>query len=213
VLTDVILEEDMRQKILLIARGKLEEASNLAHDEFQRILADEKRQPITYINYYTDNIRKARGDSLKDAIQKAVRGAVDEDFKGKLHVSNTQLDSEKLFASLSRRVVVDMDAQACAEAVGGLHAYYKVSMLLELRSWLTDDQVALKLFVDNICRQVIERHLPANLPEIFAPTTVMNFSNEDLEHIAAEPVRQKARRVALVTLAQGLQDSLAELRN
>lgn len=129
-LTTVILEEDIRQEILLIATSKLEEVRKLAQDELQRILANKKRQPITYNHYYTDNIQNAREGLLRAAIQKAVRGAVEEDFRGKFHVSNTQLDSEKLLASLQRRVVVNMDAQACVEAVDGLNAYYKVSTLL-----------------------------------------------------------------------------------
>lgn len=71
----------------------------------------------------------------------------------------------------------------------------------------------MKTFVDNICRQVTERHLLANLPEIFAPTSVIKFSDEDLERIAAEPVKQKDRRAALVALAKGLRESLVDLRN
>ncbi|KUJ16853.1 putative dynamin GTPase [Mollisia scopiformis] len=197
-LTKVFLEDDARQEILLIARNKLEEAWKLANDELQKILADEKRQPITYNHYYTDNIQNAREDSLKKAMQAAVRGAVEEDFKGKFHISNTAVDSERLLNSLQRRLIVNMDAQACAEAVGGLNAYYKVAM---------------KTFVDNICRQVIERHLLSNIPDIFAPTTAMAFSDEDLIRIAAEPAKQKEKRTTLAALAQGLRDSLIALQN
>jgi len=64
-LTWVVLEEDSRQKILLIATSRLEEARKLAQDELQKILSDEKKQPITYNHYYTDNIQNAREDSLK----------------------------------------------------------------------------------------------------------------------------------------------------
>jgi len=129
-LTKVFLEDDARQEILLIARNKLKEAWELATNEFQKILADEKRQPITYNHYYTDNIQNAREDSLKKAMLTAVRGVVEEDFKGKFHISNTAADSERLLDSLQKRVIVNMDTQACAEAVDGLNAYYKVSKLL-----------------------------------------------------------------------------------
>jgi hypothetical protein len=71
----------------------------------------------------------------------------------------------------------------------------------------------MKTFVDNVCRQVIERHILASLPAIFAPTTVMNFSDKELIHIASEPEKQRERRAALINLAQGLRDSLVDLRN
>ena len=58
-----------------------------------------------------------------------------------------------------------------------------------------------------LCRQVIERHILSTLPDIFAPTTVMNFSD------ASEPQKQKELRATLFTLAQGLRDSLIDLRN
>ncbi|KAH7317218.1 dynamin family protein [Rhexocercosporidium sp. MPI-PUGE-AT-0058] len=138
-LMGVILEDDMRQEILFIATSKLEEARKLGHDELQKLLTDEKRQPITYNHYYTDNIQNAREDSLKGEIRKAIWGAAEDDFKGKLHVSNTSMDADRLLPSLEK-------------SVGGLKAYCKVAM---------------KTFVDNVCRQVIERHLLANLPEIF----------------------------------------------
>jgi hypothetical protein len=51
---------------------------------------------------------------------------------------------------------VNMDDQACSEALVGLQAYYKVSILV-LRKPLKANlkKVAMKTFVDNICRQVI----------------------------------------------------------
>ncbi|KFY61302.1 hypothetical protein V496_05072 [Pseudogymnoascus sp. VKM F-4515 (FW-2607)] len=140
--------------------------------ELQKIIDDEKRQPITYNHYYTDNIQNARHESLKKAIQKAMKVVVDEDWHGKFHISNNQLDSEKLLTSLQKRVVVNMDDQACSEALAGLAAYYKV---------------ALKTFVDNVCRQVIERHILSNLSNVFSPTTVMSFLDKELLRIASEP--------------------------
>lgn len=104
-LSRVIAEEEMRREILQLANSKLDDGKKLALEELQKILVDENRQPITYNHYYTDNIQNARKDSVKNAIQKAMRGAVEEDWKGKFHVSNTALDTEKLLASLQRRVI------------------------------------------------------------------------------------------------------------
>ncbi|PVH71731.1 putative dynamin GTPase [Cadophora sp. DSE1049] len=156
----VVHEENMRREIILLANNRLEEGKMLANDELQKLLADERRQPITYNHYYTDNIQNARESSMRDAMQKAMRAAVEKDWNGKFHVSNTPLELEKVLASLQKRVIVNMDDQACAEAMGGLQAYYKV---------------ALKTFVDNVCRQVVERHILSTLPNIFAPTTVMEL--------------------------------------
>ncbi|KAJ6118893.1 Dynamin [Penicillium samsonianum] len=62
----------------------------------------------------------------------------------------------KLLSSLKKRVIVDMKEQACSEAKTDLTAYYKV---------------ARKTFVDNACRQVIERHIFAKLADEFSPMT------------------------------------------
>ncbi|KAA8646750.1 uncharacterized protein ATNIH1004_005425 [Aspergillus tanneri] len=49
-----------------------------------------------------------------------------------------------------------MEERACSEAQTDLGAYYKVAM---------------KTFVDNICRQVVERHIINKLPDVFSPVT------------------------------------------
>ncbi|CZS94323.1 related to dynamin GTPase [Rhynchosporium graminicola] len=210
----VVHEENMRREIILLANTRLEEGKALANEELQKLLADEKRQPITYNHYYTDNIQSARESSMKDAMQIAMRAAVEKDWNGKFHVSNTPLELEKVLTSLQKRVIVNMDDQACAEAMGGLQAYYKASPV-RCRSYvqkLTKLKVAIKTFVDNVCRQVVERHILSALPNIFAPTTVMMLSEEDLVRIASEPEKQRERRLALQTLAEGLKESLLDLR-
>jgi len=117
----------MRREIVLLANNRLEEGKILANDELQKLLADERRQPITYNHYYTDNIQNARESSMKDAMQKAMRAVVENDWNGKFHVNNSPVELEKVLASLQKRVIVNMDDQACAEAMGGLQAYYKAS--------------------------------------------------------------------------------------
>ena len=122
----MIPEEKVRTEILQLTASRLELSRQNAQAELQKIVNDEKRQPITYNHYFTDNIQNARQDSLKKIVQSALNRVVKEDWNGKLHVSNNQLDSEKLLGSLQRRVVVNMDDQACSEARAGLTAYYKV---------------------------------------------------------------------------------------
>lgn len=62
----------------------------------------------------------------------------------------------------------------------------------------------MKTFVDNVFRQVVERHLLCDLPDVFSPPTVMIFSDEELIQIASEPEMQQRRRETLVALVQGL---------
>ena len=53
-----------------------------------------------------------------------------EDRNGRLHISKNSVDAEKLVASLQKLIIVDMNAQACTEALVGLSAYSKVTTLV-----------------------------------------------------------------------------------
>ncbi|KAK5246694.1 hypothetical protein LTR20_007371 [Exophiala xenobiotica] len=72
-----------------------------------------------------------------------------------------------------------MTEQACVEALSGLRAYYKV---------------ALKTFVDNVCRQVIERHITRPLPSIYSAEIVAGLSDEELARVAGETPQRSAKR-------------------
>ena len=56
--------------------------------------------------------------------------------------------------------------------------------------------MALKTFVDNVCRQVIERHLLNPLPQVFCPEEVAAMDDDELYKILgfpfAEPVSDGA---------------------
>lgn len=73
--------------------------------------------------------------------------------------------------------------------------------------------MARKTFVDNVCRQVIERHILSELPDIFSPPVVTEFSDEELMRMASEPQKQRDHRASLQRLAEGLRESIKELRN
>ena len=110
-------------------RAAVLENKHRAEEELSRLHEDEKQQPITYNHYYTDNVQNARQDSTRKLIKNAMNEASAQDWNGKLHVSNNSVDAEKLLASLQKRIVVNMDAQACTEALSGLSAYYKVIII------------------------------------------------------------------------------------
>ncbi|KAI6292488.1 hypothetical protein MCOR33_009822 [Pyricularia grisea] len=106
-------------------------------------------------------------------------------------------DIKKFLEAIKRKVNVDMDDQACAKALAGLEAYYKV---------------AIKTFVDNVCRQVVERHIITPLPKIFSPITVSRFTDDELLQIGAESEKQNRKREKLKSRANKLRSSFKNLQ-
>ena len=138
VITDELVRTDILENIQLALRDKKKDAVA----ELDRLCDDERQQPITYNHYYTDNVQKSRHDATRNLIRTAMKEASVQEYNGKMHISNNTVDAEKLLGALQRRVVVDMDEQACAEAMAGLSAYYKVihiatynSMILTRDRW------------------------------------------------------------------------------
>lgn len=70
----------------------------------------------------------------------------------------------------------------------------------------------MKTFVDNVARQVIERHIMSPLPEAFWPRSVSSLSNEDLWRIGSEPEAQSVRRSKLHTEVEELSKSISDLQ-
>lgn len=149
----------------------LQESKIKAEEELSKLWADEQEHPITYNHYYTDNVQKSRLDGTQKMLERALETAnvISDDTPRSKSISNMSVDM--LIAAVRSNVVVDMDEQACSEALDELKAYYKV---------------ALKTFVDNVCKQVVERHLLRNLPSMFSPRVVAMYTDEELEKIAGE---------------------------
>lgn len=70
----------------------------------------------------------------------------------------------------------------------------------------------MKTFVDNVCRQVVERHIIAPLPKIFSPVTVSRFTDDELLQIGAESEKQNRKREELRSRANKLRSSLENLQ-
>lgn len=126
-LSHVVQNEQVLYELLEIASTSLQRSKQNAEEELKKLCDDEKQQPITYNHYYTDNVQKSRQDSTCQMIRTAMDEARQVDWNGRFHVSNTQVDAEKLLTSLQSRITVNMDSQACEEALAGLNAYYKVN--------------------------------------------------------------------------------------
>lgn len=69
----------------------------------------------------------------------------------------------------------------------------------------------MKTFVDNVCRQVIERHLLRYLPSIFCPESVAAYSDDELQRVAGETSAIAAKRRHLESLRDDLKPGLHDL--
>jgi hypothetical protein len=70
----------------------------------------------------------------------------------------------------------------------------------------------MKTFVDNVCRQVVERHILAKLTDVLSPVVVSSYSDEDLYRLAAETPQVSNRRIEARQLQEALEESLRDLR-
>ena len=176
---------------------KLEESKALADTELAKLVAEEKEQPITYNHYFTDNVQKARRKEVKDIMERTMEKVNANQAGFGTASSFATMTPESLIASLHGNIIVDMDERACSEAIVDLEAYYKVVR---------------KTFVDNVCKQVVERHLLKNLPDIFSPQSVAGYTDEELERIAGERPEVVEKRKRLYEELENLKAGLKDLR-
>ncbi|SPJ90330.1 related to dynamin GTPase [Fusarium torulosum] len=195
---ELFYEEKIRREIRDLLQDWMEGARKQALKELGKLIQDEKRSPLTYNHYYTDNVQRARLTSQRTAMKDIVSNVTKQDWHGKLHIPNCAAEIEKFVSALQARIIVNMDDQACSEALTELNAYYKVAM---------------KTFVDNVARQVIERHIMSDLPNAFCPDNVSQMTDERLLNIGSEPEKQIQRRQKLIGITQGLRQSLAALHS
>ncbi|EMC92587.1 hypothetical protein BAUCODRAFT_26966 [Baudoinia panamericana UAMH 10762] len=176
----------------------LDKSKSAAEEELTRLWADEEQQqPITYNHYYTDNVQKSRSKRNRASKKKLLggfEGGADDVVEPAAITDG--MDDETLSAG-SQDIQVDMVEQACSQALDELDSYYKT---------------ARKTFVDNVCKQVIERHLLRHLPAAFSPQSVAMYSDEELQRIAGEKSDIVETRKQLQEQLVSLNAALAELR-
>lgn len=128
--TDVLFhEEKIRREIRELLQDWMQRTRERASHELDKLIQDEKRSPLTYNHYYTDNVQKARLYFQRMAIKDVVADVTQRDWHGKLHIPNCSVEIEKFVSALQARITVNMDEQACKEAFTELNAYYKVSTI------------------------------------------------------------------------------------
>lgn len=125
-----VREEAVHQEITMICHSNLYESERLASEELDKLIADEKRHPITYNHYYTDNIQKARLKQ-QDAAMENARSTVKTDWFGKQDNRYVTGEIEKVLQAIRSNAIIKMDDQACSEALAGLNSYYKVGLGLQ----------------------------------------------------------------------------------
>ncbi|KAI2632140.1 putative dynamin GTPase [Hypoxylon sp. NC1633] len=195
-----VRDDHLRPQIEKICSNSVSETKRLAFDELGKLIDDENIQPITYNHYYTDNVQKSRSEISRKKLEDVISSVVRKPVYNLNQKAAAEVDSEydvNVIDKLQEEIVVDMVEQACNEATTALNSYYKVAM---------------KTFVDNVCRQVIERHLLTPLPKIFCPQVTAKFSDEELLRIGSEPQQQRDKRAQLEATAQGLRKSLVDLQ-
>ncbi|KAE8307043.1 hypothetical protein BDV41DRAFT_582740 [Aspergillus transmontanensis] len=113
----VIKDPSARDNILRIIVAKLDENAECAFHELCKLLDDEAGCPITYNHYYTDNVQRARNNRSRQDLGTSLNNAINEDWNGRFHVSNSCDEISRLVASLQNHgVIVDMEERACYEA-------------------------------------------------------------------------------------------------
>ena len=69
----------------------------------------------------------------------------------------------------------------------------------------------MKTFVDNVCRQVVERHVLDGLMRAFDPISISKLSDDELLRIGSESSQTRIRRTELSALREALEKSLLQL--
>ncbi|KAI9163495.1 WD40 domain protein [Paramyrothecium foliicola] len=192
----VVADVALRGHIAAILRDWMEDTRNRALAELELLLEDEKRNPLTYNHYYTDNVQQSRIYAQRDFLEMAADDVVSTDEQG-IYLARGVHDLDTFLGRMETRINPNMDEQACKEAREELDAYYRVAM---------------KTFVDNIARQVIERRILTPLNLAFCPNFVSQLDDEALLTMGAESKQQLAERQRLTCLVIGLKSSLRDIQ-
>ncbi|KAK6499898.1 hypothetical protein TWF481_010254 [Arthrobotrys musiformis] len=176
----VVPDERIQRSLSKEVEESLRACLEAAKLEMKKLWKDERSLPMTYNHYYSDNVQRARNaDSM--AVVKSVLNSVTNNQLN----SNTTVHTSTIRSGLENfKPEPDMEKQACKDAV------------------------ALKTFVDNVCRQVIERHILRDLAELFSPVEIPKYSDERVKSLAAESEGSQEKREELQKLKRTLESGL-----
>ena len=154
VIDRLVHEDQLFEEISQIYDEWVDNARKSAFAELGKLVDDERRAPLTYNHYYTDNIQKSRLGGQQAALKRAVEQFAEQDRNGKMHISNIASEIEGFVSSIGTRILVDMDEQACYDAMTQLDAYYKVCLK---KSYIIDSFRLINAGgTEDLCRQCDE---------------------------------------------------------
>ncbi|KAK6515208.1 hypothetical protein TWF506_007552 [Arthrobotrys conoides] len=182
-------DDQVQRNLLKEVEESLRACIDDAKLEMKKLWQDEMTLPMTYNHYYTDNVQKERKDELTGILRSILNDATNGNLNANTHVHTSTIRSHLGLL----KTEPNMEAQACKDAIISLKAYYKV---------------ALKTFVDNVCRQVIERHILRDLAELFSPVGIPKYSDEKVKLLAAESEESHRKREKLKKLKETLESGL-----
>ncbi|KAI0901055.1 putative dynamin GTPase [Annulohypoxylon nitens] len=196
---EVTDENRLRHQIIILCQKGLEETRKFAYGELEKLIDDESGPPMTYSEIHMSNMQKfwdaCRMETLKSVIPDAIEKAWDSSKP--LLPSKTEM-AEKTVVQFQRiSSSADEPDLSFEDTKIVLDSYYEVAM---------------NTFIDNVCRQVIERHFMKRLKSIFSPQTIVELSDDDLLLIGSEPRTRQNRRALLEMTAQSLRESLSDLQ-
>ncbi|KAI2463516.1 putative dynamin GTPase [Annulohypoxylon bovei var. microspora] len=195
---EIVHENQLRRDIIFLCQKGLKETQKLAYEELEKLIDDESGPPATYNHIYAYRIQKFNGGCTKEILKPLISDAVETGWGASKFLTPNKTELiEKAVGEIQGKVAADKADQVFRDVKVALDSYYAIAM---------------RKFVDNVCRQVIERHFMKRLPGIFCPQTVAELSDEDLLRIGSEPRKQQNRRAQLVATAQSLRESLADLQ-
>ncbi|KAJ6257355.1 Dynamin [Drechslerella dactyloides] len=194
----IVKDEQVLRRLHPEVQDILDKSHREAKLELTQLWKDERRFPMTYNSYYADVVRQARSEDNQSTLSTAVTDSnLDPEDISEENDKKTWVHLEALKTALAAiPITVDIEIQACKEANTALKAYY---------------EIALKTFVDNVCRQVIERHILTDLSDIFSPVSVMQFSAEKVEHLGSESDEVQRKRQELEGLRAQLESGISVL--
>ncbi|KAI1454736.1 putative dynamin GTPase [Annulohypoxylon moriforme] len=196
-LAEVTRDDHLRRQILILFEKGLGETRKFAYDELEKLIDDESGEPITYNHVYEFKVWKFR-DETDQVLKSLISEAVETGWSASKFLTPKKTEIiEKATNSVWGKTPAELSEIFLKDTKKALDTYYAI---------------ALRTFVDNVCRQVIERHFMKRLPTIFCPRTVAELSDEDLLQIGSEPRKQQKRRAQLEATAQSLRESLADLQ-
>lgn len=192
-----------------------------AMQELAKLIKDQQAVPINYNHYYTDNVHKKRAERIEAQLKKHVPNNTSSpsttsrcNLGDHYHKpdTDTKEELERAISKWKDSVTADMEEFSCEESLDCLDAIYKVinSQAISKLTYtcpctyphqhtncFKTKQVQLKVFVANVTTQVIERHLMADLYNIFSPMTVLNMTDAKIQSIVSEPDSTKRQRMFL----------------